>query len=200
MAQIDIVIPFTKSWEGGLSRATSDTASSYSSPWVYKGLTGWHTNRGITYKTFANNASRLGYQATATNFFNMPDDIWLKIAKVLYWDGLLLDQMKSPAIAAALFNWTWGSGDSGAGKSLEKYLFTKGIVAKTDQQQVDAINKLSFLNEEKIFLELIDWREKFFRSLNDAINLRGWLNRLIYGSPGKVSMKQLGLELIKKKS
>jgi len=199
MADIKHVLPFTNSWEGGPSRATTDTASAHPSPWQYKGQYGWHTNRGVTFAAFEKWAPKFGYAVSSENFFNMPDDLWLKIAKVVYWDGLLLDNVNSDAIAAALFNWTWGSGDTGAGRSLEKYLLTKGIVAKTDADQVAAINKLSVLNEEKIFRELIDWRAAFFKSLNQPDNLQGWLNRLIYGSPGKISMLELGLGLIKKK-
>lgn len=205
MASIKYVVPFTKQWEGGLSRATTDKASANPSPWTYKGVTGWHTNRGITYTTFVSNAAKLCYAITPENFFLMPDEIWMKIAKQIYWDGLLLDQVRSEAIAAALFNWIWGSGDYGAGHSLEKFLYEKyKIVATTDAQQVAAINKLTLTQgEENLFLQLIDWREQFFISLNQPLNLDGWLNRLKNGSgtgaKRKESMLEFGLNLIKKK-
>lgn len=206
MASIKNVVEFTKAWEGGLSRDAGDKASANPAPWTYKGLTGWHTNRGVTFTSFVGNAPKLGYAVTPENFFNMPDEIWMKIAKKIYWDGLLLDQVRSEAVAAALFNWIWGSGDYGAGNSLKKYLFEKhGIVATTDAQQVEAINKLTLTKgEQKIFLELIDWREQFFRSIGQPQNLQGWLNRLKFGSGSganrKISMLELGLNLIKKKS
>jgi lysozyme family protein len=200
MANYRLIIPFTKAWEGGLSRATTDKASANPAPWLLNGIGGYHTNRGITFSTFQTWAPKFGYAVTPENFFQMPDDLWLKIFKGVYWDGLLLDQVRSEAVAAALSQWEWGSGDYGAGESLRKYLATKGITARTDQQQVDAINKLSFMNEEKIFRELIDWRAAFFKGLNQPANLQGWLNRLIYGSKGKVSMLQFGLSLLKKKS
>lgn len=206
MANIKNVLPFTKAWEGGLSRATTDKASANPAPWTYAGANGWHTNRGITYTTFVGNAAKLGYAITPENFFLMPDEIWMKIAKKIYWDGFLLDQVRSEAIAAALFNWAWGSGDYGGGESLEKYLFEKhGITATNDATRVAAINKLALTKgEETIFRELIAHRKAFFESLGQPANLKGWLNRLIYGSgtgaTRKISMLELGLDLIKKKS
>lgn len=199
MADYKKVIPFHKAWEGGLSRATTDKAASNPSPWTYNGQTGWHTNKGITYAAFVACAPKIGYQITPENFFTMPDAIWNSIFKIIYWDGMLLDRVNSEAIAAALSNWSWGSGDSGAFQLLKKYLATKGYNVTNDAQAVDAINELSRGNEEAIFLELIDWRENYFRSLNQPANLQGWLNRLKFGSGTKPSMMQFGLNLIKKK-
>jgi len=45
MADIKYITGFTEKWEGGLSRATTDTASKNPSPYTYKGQTGWHTNK-----------------------------------------------------------------------------------------------------------------------------------------------------------
>src|SRR5690606_10527030 len=96
-----------------------DTASSYPAPWSYKGQTGWHTNKGITYQTFVSNASRLGYEATAENFFKMPDEIWLKILKGVYMKAFPLDRISHlPRIQAVIITWAWGSGPAGA----ERYL------------------------------------------------------------------------------
>ena len=87
------LVPFMKKWEGGLSRATTDTASSNPAPWTYKGQSGWHTNKGITYATFISNASRLGYAPTAENFFLMPDALWLKILTGAYINAFPLDEI-----------------------------------------------------------------------------------------------------------
>lgn len=45
-------IDFTKRWEGGLSRDTNDSASSYPCPTPHNGKSGYHTNIGITYKVW----------------------------------------------------------------------------------------------------------------------------------------------------
>ena len=52
MTIIEKYVKFTKKWEGGLSRDKNDSASSYPCPTPYKGKTGYHTNAGITYKTW----------------------------------------------------------------------------------------------------------------------------------------------------
>lgn len=193
MANSANIRPFIQKWEGGLSKALSDTASSNPSPWSYNGVSGYHTNKGVTYSTFKNLSNSLGYANTAENFFSMPNDIWNKIFSNGYWKPLYLDNLNSQAIADALSNWSWGSGVSGAFTSLKKYLFTKNITVTNWPQSIEALNKLSSLNETAIFLELINWREQFFKSLNQPANLRGWLNRLN-------EMKAFGLETIKKKS
>lgn len=201
MADYREVIPFHYAWEGGLSRALTDTASRNPAPWPYKGYSDWHTNKGITYTTFISNASKLGYAPTPENFFTMPHEIWGKIFKIIYWDGLFLTDIKSDAIAAALSNWSWGSGVVGSFTQIRKYLATKGINVTNAKQAAQAFNSLiDSEGEEKIFMELIEFRKNFFISLNQPANLKGWLNRLIYGLPGKESMQQLGLRLIKKKN
>lgn len=193
MASVSGIRPFIQKWEGGLSRNTADSASSNPAPWTYKGVNGWHTNKGVTYKTFAAMAPVLGYQNNAENFFNMPDEIWDKIIKVGYWDTWDLDNMNSQAIADLLIDFSWGSGASGSFKSIKKYLATKGVTVNNQKEAVQAINKLSFLNEETTFLELVKWREAFFRSLNSFATFgRGWLNRLD-------ALKTFGLETIQKK-
>lgn len=193
MASVSHIRPLIIKWEGGLSRDTADNASSMPAPWPYKGLTGWHTNKGVTYKTFVALAPKLGYAVTPENFFLMPDAIWDAIFKNGYWDPWYLDKMNSQAIADLIANNAWGSGVNGSFQSIRKYLATKGYTVNSRLEAVEAINKLSFLNEEQTFLELIKWREDFFRSLADFPRFgKGWLNRLN-------DTKNFGLETIQKK-
>lgn len=180
MAQIDLIIPHTKKWEGGLSKATTDTASSFPSPYYHNGSYGWHTNKGVTYKTFKAGAERLGYSDTKENFIFMSDEIWLKIAKDLYWDMLSLDVMKSQAIAQLFFSWVWASG-YGWRNRLQRYLLTKGINWSKDNLKgfSEIINALvQKQGEKKTFDELIEQYKQFYISLNQPANLGGWLNRL----------------------
>ena len=76
MAKVSNIRSFIQAWEGGLSRNTTDSASSMPAPWMYKGVTGWHTNKGVTYKAFVGLANKVGYEISAENFFTMPDRIW----------------------------------------------------------------------------------------------------------------------------
>jgi hypothetical protein len=189
---------FILQWEGGLSRDAGDSASTHPAPWMHKGLSGWHTNKGVTFSTFESLAPMLGYAVTPENFFNMPDRIWEKIFKIGYWDAWRLDEMKSQAIADLLADFAWGSGIGGSFNSIDKYLATKGKQVTNREQATKALSELARGNEKKIFLELIGWREKFFRSLGQPWNLKGWLNRLIHDESGdRQSLKEFGLESIK---
>ncbi len=194
MADYRNIRPQIQKWEGGLSRATTDTASANPAPWSYNGTTGWHTNKGVTYSTFISLSPLLKYPATSDNFFVMPDTIWNLIFKRGYWDTFNLDKMNSQVVADTIAQWSWGSGPNGALSSIKKYLATKGITVSDRDDVVQAFNQLvNPVNEKAIFLELIDWREAFFRSLGQPANLNGWLNRL-------ADFKQFGLQtLIKKK-
>lgn len=193
MASVSNIRPFIQKWEGGLSRETADNASSNPAPWIYRGLSGWHTNKGVTYTTFKSLAPKLGYQVSAENFFNMPDDIWDKIFYSGYWQPWGLDEIKSQAIADFIANASWGSGLSGSFNTIKKYLATKNIAVTNKVQAVAAINKLALFNETEIFNELIDFRNNFFRSLNDFPTYgKGWLNR-------SEALRKFGIETIQKK-
>lgn len=201
MAFIGDTREFIQSWEGGLSRNAADSASAFPAPWTYKGLTGWHTNKGVTYKTFVGLAAKCNYAVTAENFFNMPNDIWDKIIKVGYWDQWYLDKLTSQAIAVLILDFAWGSGVNGSFQSIRKYLESKGTPVNSQLEAVKELNKLSLFNEEKTFLELIAHREKFFRGLASFSSFgNGWLNRLNKSTDAKrPSLQTYGLALIQKK-
>jgi hypothetical protein len=179
MANISSIIGLTKKEEGGLSRATTDTASRYPSPYEYNGKTGWHTNRGVTYKTFESLAKSLGYTNNRENFINMPDSIWLKIAKVGYWDVINLDAMNSQALANLFFSWIWGAG-YGWRPRIKRYLATKDINWSTNNLKglPTIINSIvEKEGEKKILDELIEQYKQFYISLNQPANIKGWLAR-----------------------
>ena len=71
---LDKTIPYILKMEGGLSNHANDSASSFPSPTPQK----YHTNKGITYKTFIDSAN-LGYEPTLNNFLTMPNKIWQDI-------------------------------------------------------------------------------------------------------------------------
>lgn len=180
MADIQKIIPFTYKWEGGLSRSINDTASKNPSPYSYKGVGGWHTNKGITYPVFKENAPLLHYEDNSENFLTMPSEIWLKIAKVKYWDILHLDNIKSQAVANIMFSWMWGSG-YGWRPRIQRFLKTKGINWPiTDfKGLVNHLNALTNEKGERVFFdELVQQKKEFLISLNQPVFEKGWLNRL----------------------
>ena len=179
MAKAENIIPYIKEQEGGLSRATTDTASKNPAPWAYNGKTGWHTNMGVTYQTFSSLSSKLGYANTPDNFFKMPESIWLKIYRYGYWDPMQGDLYKSQAIANAVVDFAWASGTGGATKALIKYLKGKGINASNAKDVANAFNSLTVGGKEKKeFDSLIDFRKQYFLSLNQPANNKGWLSRM----------------------
>lgn len=190
MADLKQIIPHIAAWEGGLSRATTDTASKNPAPWLYKGHKDWHTNKGVTYKTFIGMASKLGYQPSAENFFLMPQDIWMKIYKVGYWDPMALDSLKSQALASVIVDYAWLFGIGGAQSRIKAYLEKKySIKTVNSKEMVAAINKLTEKNEKSFFEDFIEHRRQAFLSLKQPKNEKGWMNRLN-------QLKAVGLTLI----
>ena len=206
MADIKYIIPFTYKWEGGLSRATTDSASKNPSPYVYQGKTGWHTNKGVTYSTFKSGANSGWYKDTSDNFLTMPEDVWLKIARDKFWDKIHLDELKSQAVAHVIFSWQWGSGYSWRDRMV-RYLQTKGIVWNKDDYK-GLISNLNTLiekeGEKKIFDELIEQKKQFLLSLGEASNpggiyTKGWMNRLEDLRKYSVTFIGKGTNIVKKK-
>lgn len=182
MADIKYVVEPTLKWEGGLSNNPKDTASKYPSPYIYKNQKGWHTNKGITYATFeaASKNKYLGIKNDATTFLTMPAEVWMKIAKNLFWNPLYLDEFKSQALANLMFSWTWASG-YGWKNRVQKYLKSKGITwNKSDYKNLPVhfnalVNKYG---EQNISDEMFDQYREFYKSLNQPAFIKGWLNRL----------------------
>lgn len=185
MADSKQIVPFFYKWEGGLSRNENDSASDFPCPYPYKGVVGWHTNKGVTWETFVSNSEKLGYAATADNFFRMPHEIWHKIFKKSYWDVYDLDNCKYQSIANVIVSWSWGSGAFGAEVQLAR--FQRDVMGINDSnitktEIVENFNALSPSKEKEIFDKLCDWRESFFRKIarngGNSKFLNGWLNRL----------------------
>ncbi len=195
MADFNKIVAFTKSAEGGLSRATTDSASKNASPCTYQGKTGWHTNKGITWSTFRGDAAKLGYDPSCGNFISMPDTVWVPIAKNQFWDLLDLDNYTSQAIANLMFSWEWGSGNAWEPR-IEKYLASKGINwHRNDFKGLRiALNGLAAHDEKKTFDELVEQKAQFLKSLNQPANEAGWLNRL--AALKKMSYSEIGKRAI----
>ena len=199
MANFNEITKFTKAKEGGLSRATTDTASSYPSPYAIKDPKDWivkkcfHTNKGVTYQTFQNFASKYGYVNNAENFATMPEEIWWKIAKGSYWDVFSLDNCKSQGIANIMFSWIWGGWSA---SMLQDYFKSKGVSweTKNKKQVAEIFNQLvEKYGEKNIIDEMIEVKRKYLLSINQSANEKGWLKRLeelknlSYGYIGKTT-------------
>ncbi|MCA6392200.1 MAG: hypothetical protein IM607_12500 [Cytophagales bacterium] len=190
MADYRKQIGFIKKWEGGMSNDPNDPAAAHPMPCVHNGQSGWHTNKGITWLTFSSNAKALGYAESCENFIAMPDSIWLKIFKKIFWDKFQLDTYRSQAVADIVVSWAWGSGLGGAYRQLARFLNGNYGASLPDQksnfstQNVtkirDVFNSLTRRKqrEKTVREELIAHYRNFYISLNKPYYIKGWLNRL----------------------
>lgn len=194
MANLLLGIPYLKLWEGGLSNKTSDTASKSPSPYQHKGVYGWHTNKGVTWETFKSASKIFGFAVNPLNFLSMPDAIWVLIFTKMYAEPMQAHNCKSDAIGVALADFLWASG--GAKQQISKWLKSKYKVTIYNGKNFDmkiAVNFINTLDEKTAFLEIINVRRAYFKSLNQPKNIAGWLNRMN-------ALEKFGLNLIKKKA
>jgi hypothetical protein len=187
MAQYTKIITFIKSKEGGLSSATTDTASNNPSN-CGNGSNGkpYHTNKGVTWSTFKGLSSKLGYSATCNNFLKMPDDIWGKIYKDGYWNPMQGDRVKNQAIANTFVEMAWGSGVGSNTSSRGAIAYLKNFFKTKYNKSFDNITQIvDYVNElddngktPELFEKLYDFRKGLYTSFNQPSNIKGWFNRL----------------------
>jgi hypothetical protein len=179
MADFKYIKGLTQKKEGGLSRATTDNASRNPSPCTHNGVSGWHTNKGITYSNFVEASSKYGFANNCDNFINMPDAIWDKIAKGDYWDKLNLDSLKSNGVAFQVFSWHFIAG-YGWYSRMQTYLSSKGVSwNKKSSTLSSALNQLiDKQGEKKTIDDLTEQQKEFYISLNQPANIKGWLRRI----------------------
>lgn len=171
-----------KKWEGGLSKNKKDPAAKFPRPANLE----FHTNMGITWETFSTNAQKLGYAADPDLFVKMPEDIWLKIYKKLFWDGIKGDDINSQAIAEFMTEWAWGSGPGTAGKKLQEYINTQRpenplkVDGKIGPKTIEALHEIIRKKGERIVFEDLDRAKRNFLNTLGTINLFGvgWYHRM----------------------
>ena len=173
-------INFIKRWEGGLSRDKNDSASSYPCPEPYDDRFGWHTNIGITYKTWCSVFGR----TKDYEFLHMKDEDWFKVFKSLYWDSVKGDDYKCFSIAVIVTGIAWGSGAHRAGITLQQAINNCGGNVVIDGTiGLKTIAGANAINPQKLFDELVRLRRAFFIAISqegskNAKFRKGWLNRL----------------------
>lgn len=171
------IIEHTLKFEGGLSRNTSDSASKNPCPTPFKGKTGWHTNKGITYAVW----KRKHGSNMDSHFFNMSNDEWLQFY-IDYYDSVKGGRIKSDSIAWFVTQIAWGSGKKQAGltlqrslKALDKDVVIDGVIGN---QTILATNSTY---ERDLFDMMVTYRVEYFKKIGKGKNsvfLKGWLRRL----------------------
>ena len=176
---IEDYIKVCKQFEGGLSKNKTDKASKYPCPTPYKGVSGYHTNKGITYTAWKR---KFGSGADA-RFFVMSDEDWFKIFDEMYFSKVRGHEYKSLNIAAMVTAFAWGSGIKQAGITLQTALRNLGFAVVIDgsigPKTIAAANQA---NPTILFDELLKLRIEFFKrigahGLPNNVFLKGWLNR-----------------------
>lgn len=202
-ANYKLVIPFIKKLEGGLSRAKSDPAAKNCVSGCegnYKGNTynDWHTNKGITWCTFKDWASKKSIPESkwCDMFINMSDETWEDIFKERFWDKANLSKLKSQAIAEYWVNARWGNPTT-AQKILRDALKKNGVDINSTNidELIKGVNSFikngnNLKNEEKLFTDFVDLRIDWLNSLPAAKNNKGWFKR-------QEAFRERGLALIR---
>lgn len=133
---------FVRKKEGGLTANPKDTAAAFPSPTPEK----YHTNIGVTWKTFIDSAKTLGYQPTVENFIKMPGEIWTSIFIKKYMSKVK-DIKINPVLKFYIGLWYWG-GTSAALLERAKEALKKDVSDKQKLIDLVALRKDYF---ERIF-------------------------------------------------
>lgn len=185
MANPNNIVPFILDAEGGLSKATTDAASNYPVP----DGTGYHTNKGITWKTWST------FYGTGKNsiaeFYKMPPQKWMAIFKNGYWDAIKADYINSQAIADAIVDWIWISGTGNVVPKVQKIVGATPD-GKVGEQTLAAINNA---DQNKLLAAIMNARQQYFNELaakpKNKANVAGWNNRIknLYNFVGKAAQQ-----------
>lgn len=196
MANYRLIIPHILQSEGGLSKNPDDNASAYPVP----DGSGNHTNKGVTWKTFVDLASKIGYTATPQLFYSMPSDLWGKIFKQGYWNQFLGDTIQAQAVANMFADGFWIGGGSKQVKAVQTFLKSQGFNVSVDgvcgPQTVAAINKFSSdpVKQKTLLDVAYNAQMSFFQSLPDWPTFKnGWTARF-------QSLYTFSLDFLKKNS
>lgn len=177
---IEKYVAFTKKWEGGLSKDTSDSASKFPCPTPYKGISGYHTNVGITYTVWRDFYGKNKDQ----RFFIMSSEDWFNVFKTLYWNTIRADEYTSQNIAIFVTGMAWGSGKSQAVTSLQRAISNCGVAIDKDGILGNTTIRLANSIEPRVLFDaLVAERRRFFNAIGRPGSknnkfLQGWLRRL----------------------
>lgn len=169
--QSEVINYFLKK-EGGLSRDPNDSASADPAPCTYKGQSGWHTNKGVTWSAYKQFCNAVGVAPSCDEFFAMPLTLWTKIYLNFYYKPF--ENLSESELAKTLFSWVaWGSG-GGAVKP-----FFNNLVKENGFNSVDEMIKAK--GELNFFKAFTDRRIKIYKQIADAKPqnkkfLKGWIN------------------------
>lgn len=162
--------------EAGLSKSPSDTYALQCAPFAGA----YHTNRGITFCTWKDQAKAVGAQPTYEGFLAMTDDQWNKILYRFYLVGTKNGSIKDNGIALSITEAFWGSGGY-AFRNLAQALNNLGYkVTSASYLTIPMIQGANSLDAKKLFDEFWKVRLNFLSHLsNSPANIKGWTARIV---------------------
>ena len=171
-------IKHIEAWEGGLSSSKSDNAYKYG---VAPG-TSYHTNKGVTWNTYANFCKEYGRKATTKEFIEMPYDVWYKIFKYQFYDYWNFKELEKINFKLCCFivEISWQSSPYGAERFFAQYLRSRGY-KDSDITPKEIPNYFidRILDGKFSMNSLIDYRKEYIKGFKTyAKHGRGWNNRL----------------------
>lgn len=178
-------INYFLTWEGGLSDNPNDSASGYPSPYLSVKGRKYHSNKGVTYKTFIDASKSMKFTPTEYLFLKMPNWLWKKIFQKKYWNLVKASKIRSQVIGEFVTDWAWMSGPSSAIKGLQKAMNSLGEVLIVDgligPKTLSALNsQIKKKGTNSIFEAIYNQRVDFFKSLRDYTTFgKGWMNRMV---------------------
>lgn len=165
MATIDKLIPKIKKWEGGYTNNPNDR--------------GGCTQSGVTIGTFR---KYYGADKTCEDLKRISDEQWTHIFRAGYWNRIKGDEIQSQSIANLFLDMAWGSGTATAIKKVQACLglTVDGVVGEKTLAALNGDGSTQY--HKAVFDKLWAMRKKWFINIakvgNNAVFLRGWLNRL----------------------
>lgn len=167
MANIDILLPWILSFEGGFSNHPSDK--------------GGATNKGVTIATWRS----VGYDKDGDGDIDVRDlkliserDVRDRVLKPHYWDRWKADYITSQSVANICVDWVWGSGKPGiTGVQRLLGVTADGVVGPKTLQALNA------RDPRQLFDAIKRTRREFIagiirRSPSQKVFESGWLRRL----------------------
>jgi len=164
-------------WEGRTSKDPNDSAATCA---PFYGA--YHTNKGVTFCTFRNQAAAVGiYPVTYERFLQLTRD---DVSRFMYAFYQAVQGPQLPDnIALAVTEAAWGSGPYRAGIHLQDALNAMGYNLTRDGDIGPlTIAAARSANQSRLFQLYTQYRAEFLRYLASSPDydqyLNGWLNRL----------------------
>lgn len=167
MSNFRLYIQKTKINEGGLSKNPHDNASSYPVP----DGSGYHTNKGITWKTYESFKLRKGEKPDVKEFYRMPDSLFEDIFES-FWIKSGAHYIIDQPIAELVFQSYWGGGYRNnvlewqylLRRDYGKSISAGGVIGP---ETAAAINSLNDNDAANFALEMVEIRLSYMKRLPD---------------------------------